>query len=49
MAKRFNLESRIRLETLLKLPSYGGSVPMNISKKLSKIAELLSVNVSSGL
>lgn len=47
MAKRFTLETRVRLETLLKLPDYGGLVPVKRSKRLCKISEMLSFNVSS--
>jgi IS30 family transposase len=44
---RLTLESRIRLETLLKLPSVGvlGQVPL--SKRLPKIAKLLGVSEST--
>ena len=47
MAKRFTLESRVRLETLLNLPVYRGIIPVKRSQTLPKIAELLSVNISS--
>lgn len=47
MAKRFTLETRFRLETLLKLPDYGGLVSAKLSKRRCKISEMLSFNVSS--
>lgn len=47
MAKRFTLESRVRLETLLNLPVYHWIIPVKQSQTLAKIAELLSVNISS--
>jgi IS30 family transposase len=47
MAKRFTLEARVRLETMLKLPDYGALVPISLSKRLKKISEMLSFHVSS--
>lgn len=44
---RLTLEKRIRLETLLKLPVGGGFVPLPMSKKIVKIAELLEINAST--
>jgi transposase, IS30 family len=47
MAKRFTLETRVRLETLLSLPDYGGIVPVSTSKRVKKISDMLSFNISS--
>jgi IS30 family transposase len=47
MSKRLTLESRVRLETLLNLPVYRGIIPVKQSQILPKIAEVLSVNLSS--
>ena len=47
MAKRLTLETRIRLETLLRLPFGGGFAPLAMSKKLPKIAKILEVSPST--
>ena len=47
MAKRLDLEKRIRLETLLMLPFGGGLVIMKTSKKLPIIAKLLEVSLAT--
>ena len=44
MAKRLDLEKRIRLETLLRLPFGGGFTILETAKKLPIIATLLEVN-----
>lgn len=47
MAKRLNLEKRIRLETLLRLSFGGGFAILETAKKLPIIANLLEVNPST--
>lgn len=47
MAKRLDLEKRIRLETLLRLPFGGGFVIMATAKKLPIIANLLEVSLTT--
>ena len=47
MAKRLDLEKRIRLETLLRLPFGGGFVIMKTAKKLPIIAKLLEVSLAT--
>ena len=47
MTKRFTLETRIRLETLLNLPNYDGIMQVSMSKRIKKISAILFFNVSS--
>jgi IS30 family transposase len=47
MAKRLDLEKRIRLETLLKLPFNDGFAIMETPKKLPIIAKLLEVSLTT--
>jgi len=47
MADRLNLEKRIRLETLLQMPSFNGLGPLSIKDKLKKISEIIGVAKST--
>ena len=46
MAKRFTLESRVRLEILLSLPIFLGIILVKLFQTLPNIAQLLLVNIS---
>ena len=47
MAKRFTLESRIRLETMLKFPNRGLLVEESDAKRINRIGKALCLNASS--
>jgi len=47
MANRFDLESRIKLETLLQMPSSNGFGPLSVTAKIKKIAEIIGVAEST--